>query len=463
VDGIICRKRLTRKRREMASNQVVDYKPKAGIMYGLTHTLDGQPIVREPKVLKVGIGCLKGPAIEVFIREGKWTIRVGYKKPDIKSYSFESREKAEIAYPAYRKAAPECPYPRKLDYFTFSRQTSDGSLEPDFDAIERGGEKPGSIDVVFFDDAPLEASYSYWSTSELRCKGDGINAERVCSMAATVEEKKLAEAATAAGSKHFPIIGGCYTQGCPYAQEMQKGDKIISAPCKPHGDLKFQLAKCLRVGGTAYFHTTGMKSISQLFSCLYRFKTLTGGGDYSRGFLAGIPFQMVLRPFRTKHAGQPGTAYGVSLEFRAETVDALVKNMIEQGMSFRRTMLMPAQAEPLKMLAAREEEPDVAADEEDEGKTAEVLAAEFDGLEVSEEDSEELPFGTRAQQQEVLAGRLQQAGVTAEQAAEWADIDPEPQPPTEAEMAATTKAAVQQEQEPGQLSTGRKPVFGRRK
>jgi hypothetical protein len=417
-------------------------RPRPGMMYGLTHTLDGDPIIREPKLLKVGIGCLKGPAIEVFLRGGQWTIRTGFKRGEIKTYPFPSREKAEIAYPKYRETAPVCPYPRKLDYFNFSRPAADGTLEPDWDAIEAHGDQPTSIDVVFFDDNPLDGSYAYWSTSELKCRGDGINAERVLSMASTGTERDLADQAKVTGSKYFPIIEGCCTRGCQYARETMQGEKTVPPPCKPHGDLKFQLAKNLRVGGTAYFHTTGFRSISQLFSCLYRFKCLTGGGDVSRGYLVGIPFKMVLRQFRTKHNGQSGTAYGVSLEFRAETVDALVHNMIEQGAKFRGVMLGAAPAATRRIAApaqpmpgTTDEETDVAGAVEDETATAQAMAAEFgsDGIEEGEEPEgipeEDHTPGTFAQQEAVADRRIAELKAAAGEPPEQAPEMPAPAAP----------------------------------
>ncbi len=75
-------------------------------------------------------------------------------------------------------------------------------------------------------------------------------------------------------------------------------------------------------------HTTGYRSISQIFSSLYRLKTLTGDR------LAGIPLKMVLRPYRTNHNGQAATQYGISLEFRAEDVESLRRNLIDQAFSF---------------------------------------------------------------------------------------------------------------------------------
>jgi hypothetical protein len=294
-------------------------RPDPGKMFGLTHALDGQPIVREPKLVKLSIGHPKGRALEVWIgQDKKWYVRQGYKKDERKTLSFDTRKEAEKLYWETHENSPSCPYPRKLSYFTFNRQGPDGNYVPDFGAIEAHGAEPTEIDLVFFDTNPFAGQYAMWSASELKCKGDGVNAERVLSMAKGTEQLGLAEKAKTMGGKFFPIVNGCWTTGCPFSEK----------DCKPSGDLRFQLCHKITLGGSAFFHTTGYRSISQLFSSLYRIKMVTGGR------IMGIPLKMILRSFKTKHEGKTGTAYGVSLELRASDVEDLQKKMLEQGRSF---------------------------------------------------------------------------------------------------------------------------------
>jgi hypothetical protein len=311
-------------------------------MFGITHETDGSLILREPRILKVGIGLPRGRALNCWIHnDGRWYFRIGVKGSDGK-LKFETatprglttRAEAEAFYRDNYKKAELCNYPRKLSFFTFTRPvTSDDGgevFEPDFEAIEAHGTMPTEIDIVFLDDNPFSGAYQMWSASELRCKGDGVNALRVLSMASTPEEKALAGEAKAAGEKYFPIMAGCWTGGCPYSKEaVDDRGRPQPSPCKPGGDLKFQLARNIRVGGTAYFHTSGYRSISHIFSSLERIKTLTGGR------LAGIPLKMVLRPYKTKHNGQTAVQYGVGLEFRAEDIESLRKNLMEQAFKFR--------------------------------------------------------------------------------------------------------------------------------
>jgi hypothetical protein len=358
--------------------QLSGSKPIPGVMFGLTHDIDGAVIIREPRILKVGIGLPRGRALNVWIHnDGKWYFRVGNKGADnrlkfetVPKGGLETRAEAERFYRENYTNVDLCNYPRKLGFFTFTRPVIDDSgtevFEPDFDAIEAHGVTPTAIDIVFLDDNPFDGAYQMWSSSECRCKGDGINALRVLSMAANPEEKKLADEAKKAGEKYFPIIGGCWTNGCSYSKETTEGTRTVSSLCKPGADLKFQLARNIRVGGTAYFHTSGMRSITQTHSSLERIKSLTNGR------LAGIPLKMVLRPYKTNHNGQAATQYGVSLEFRAEDIESLRKNLMEQAWKFRQ-VVEPGQRRLLDAPAVES----VIEDDDDSTISAQAMADEF--------------------------------------------------------------------------------------
>ena len=268
--------------------------------------------MRESKLLKVGIGLPRGKALNVWItvQDGKrvWKVVSGYEQGKMQTWTFATRQEAEACYNAKIGTAPICKYPRKISFFTFSRSvmTEEGeTFVPDFAAIEANGPTPTEIDIILFDDNPFTGSFQMWSTTEKKCQGDGINALRVLSMAPPEIQKELA------GEKYFPIVEGCWTRGCQYANQ-PKG-------CKPSGDLKFQLASSIRLGGTAYFHTTGFRSISQIFSSLERIKMLT------RGRMVGLPLKATLKGYKVKPAGaeKSSTQYGVSLELRAEDMEKL--------------------------------------------------------------------------------------------------------------------------------------------
>lgn len=389
--------------------QKATMRPERNRLYGLTHEEDGQSIIREPKLLRVGIGAPKGPAILVVYKApGQWEVVVGYKKDQLKRYPAKDRAEAERIYAEQRSHAPSCPYPRKLDFFTFTRQMGDGNFEPDFGAIEAMGPKPTELDIIFLGDEPLEMAYQMWSSSELRCSGDGHNAARLINMATGKEQQDAARTANARGEKYFPIIGGCKVFGCEFAKEgADKDGNVIPAPCKPHANLRFQLVNYLRVGGTAYFHTTGMKSISQVFSTTERFRSLTGGQ------LFGLPLKMVLRPFKTNHNGQAGTQYAISLELRAETVDKLRNNVRAQIDQYREIFALSGPS-PRRLEAEGGPEPLMieapSAPIEDagdfEGPSAAMVTAEFGGI--TEEEEQPTPTAPASTPAPDLRTRIRQ-------------------------------------------------------
>jgi hypothetical protein len=343
-------------------------RPVKNRLYGVTHDLSGRPIIREPRTLKVGIGLPKGKALHVCIdRDGKWRVEVGER------YStFATKDEARDFYLKARKSAPKREYPQKRPYFIFTRISSDGLFEPDWDAIEQHGPVPTRIDVVFVDDDPFSCSYQMWSASALQCDGDGLNAMRLNTLAKTEAEQELAAEAQRDGEKMFPIIGACRVHGCPFAS----GDKPL---CKPHGRLLFQLPKAPRLGGSAYYDTTGYRSTSQIFSNIQQYKTVSGEGDPDRGFVAGVPFKLVVQPYTTTHAGKMATQFGVHIELEEKDVFKLKQKLIEEGRRFRsigRNLLPAAEIETELPQAVQ----------------AQMITAEFN--EVTAPDSEVAPGGT---------------------------------------------------------------------
>lgn len=336
-------------------------------LYGITHSPSGEAIVRVPRVVKVQIGSAKGPDINVAIgKTGNWLVWCNSSDKENKGphriYEGADKEAAKWWYdraltkgtmkaPAGRKDSAgnelkEVPipggrvldrrFPSKLAYFTFGRMKGDGTYEPDWDSIEAHGSYPTELDVVFTDDEGFQAAYQMWTASELKCTGDGLTASRVVSLYTNEEEHAAAIKAHNEGKRTY-AVSKCKLGGCQYATSP---DPKKPAPCKPHGRLQFQLIRSIRLGGVAQFDTTSIRSVSQLFSCVHQFMSFTGNGDPDRGFLAGIPLKLVLRPFKVAPQGQPaGTAYSVSLEFRAESVEALKSRIVEAGSQFRQVML----------------------------------------------------------------------------------------------------------------------------
>lgn len=429
----------------MSTQPTTPNRPIPGVLFGITHETTGELIIREPKILKVGIGLPKGPAIDVWIAPDKrWKVRLGA-GPDAKTATFAARADAEAKFFEALPKAPSVNYPRKIGYFTFSHPTIiDGREQfvPDFGAIEAHGPTPTEIDIILLDDNPFAgAAYQMWSSSELLCKGDGMNAMRVIKLA-TDAELDLARAYADAGERTFPI-DNCWTGTCPYSKETMKNGKPQPSACKPGGDLKFQVANNIRVGGTAYFHTTGYRSISSIFSSLYRIRTLTGGR------LSGIPLKMVLRPFKTNHNGQPATQYAVALEFRAPDVATLRHKLLEAVFSVHeaagiapRGLVAPA----ARMIDAPAE-PTEEVDDDEMPISAEAMTAEFYPDEAEEETNTDAaitaPTAATATQEKTagLADKLKASAGRTRGTAPVAAPDPAPPVPTPAASEPPTRRA----------------------
>lgn len=383
-------------------------------MYGLTHDVDGTPRVVEPKTVKVGIGLAKGPAMFVWIDAArKWCVTVGKDS----TTRFETKKEAQEFYRKSKPNAPERKYPQRLSFFVFSRISPDGTMEPDWDATEAHGYMPTEIDIIFVKDEPLTASYQYWTSTEKKCEGDGLNAQRILSLASTKEEKELAAKAAKAGEKTFPIANGCWTRGCPYAKPQAEGKPSL---CKPHGRLLFQLVRSPRLGATAYFDTTGFRSISQIFSCLETFRNFTRNSPTDEGAVAGIPLTMVLRPYRTAHNGQAATQYGVSLEYRAENAVEAKRQLVEHSQNFRLAGMEHVRALPPAPVDVQPDE-----DEEVPPETAAAMNAEFNSDERGDDDDFADPEQAEAGGEDFMPHRKSEA-VPPQQTFE-ADPNPGPQ------------------------------------
>jgi Recombination directionality factor-like len=325
---------------------------KHGVMYGLTHSIEtGLPIIKEPKVLKVGIGVPRGRAISIFIWRGKWVMRFGVyegNKLTMKTVAeLNTRQEAEEYYYANRDKAALSDRPQKLPFFTFTKRTvidvkgkSTEVFEPDFEAIEANGECPKELDVVFMSENPYHGQYQLWSATELKCHGDGLEGMRSVSMGGAQDAGW--KQAQDAGLRMFPVKQ-CWTNGCKYAQE--------GGGCKPGVTLTFQLANNMRLGATAYFHTTSIRSAQQIFSAL---ETIRQTASKVGSTMVGLPVKMVLTPFKSNHNGQVAMHYGVSLEIRAEDMKALRQRILEsawQASAEPKMLVAPIEPLPVEMEA----------------------------------------------------------------------------------------------------------------
>jgi hypothetical protein len=321
-------------------------------LYGTLHDATGNEILRQVRVLKVAFGLPKGGDVHVWIdAQGKWCVQGGYarKTGRLDVDRFDKRPDAQVRYIALRrdfqalvKGAKDPKtvvksFPQKIPYFTFLRLGMDGDYVHDFDAIEQHGPIPSEIDIVFLTDEPFDYSYGWYTEARLNCRGDGMVGRRHVE-AAVNGDKPAADAAAARGERYFEVRQ-CFVSGCPMAEQKK---------CKPHGRLFFQLVNQPRFGGTVTYDTTGFRSVSQLYSCIRELKSVTGRGDPDRGYIAGIPLKLVMRPYKVTHDGKPSVQYGVSLEYRAANAVELRRLLVQQGQEFR-AALPPVERQRLRI------------------------------------------------------------------------------------------------------------------
>lgn len=341
---------------------------------GLTHTPDGKALIRTPRSTKVGIGVPKGKDIYAFVdNNGKFAIATNHGKDVAR---FDTIEQAREKYREKLKTAEDRKYPAKLPYFIFTKLTATGWFEPDWEAMAKHGPTPTEIDIIFLHDDPFDARLEMWATTGLQCSGDGINAQRILSLAETAEERKAADQAKREGLKTFPILNGCREHGCRFAQ----GDSPL---CKPHGQLRFQLLSRPTLGGNAQFDTTGFRSVANIASCLEEMKGFTNGR------VAGIPLKLVLRPHtvavfdKKKNMKVSSIAYNVSVEFRTEQAEQLKQVLIESANKWATSggSEYPQALPDSRSLPAPELPPDEDNFDEptgfSEAQTAQMMEAEF--------------------------------------------------------------------------------------
>jgi hypothetical protein len=349
-------------------------------LYGLTHKEDGSAIVRQVTTTKVGIGLPQGKDLHVYIDgSGKWVVKVGKDKIE----RFEDRKEARKFYLEAAKTAPDRKFPGKIQYFSFTRISADGNYQPDWDMIEQHGPLPVEIPIIFFRNEPLDAEYAYFTSLEKKCSGDGKDATRIVTLFTDKDQEAAANRAKEAGERYYKIEDGCWTMGCPFAKPYSEGDKHFASPCKPHGRLFFQFLKSPTLGATAYFDTTGRRSISQLFSCLQDFREFTGRGDADKGYVAGIPLWLTVRPYRATFmqgtVKKTSTQYGVGIEFRGEGIEParLVESLISASEEYReRTAQRQLTAGPIAVSLDGERE---------EREPVEITAEEFTEIEEEQE------------------------------------------------------------------------------
>jgi hypothetical protein len=265
-------------------------------------------------------------------------------------------------------------YPKKLDHFRFQTKdpTGDWMIDEELDQLlkkkqEDEGTEEGvpvrSFNIQFVSDdieQIFATSYAWWGSSERKCFGDGVQAERVLS---EIKDKKLLEEYK--GKRSAPWTP-CGDDGCPELEQ-----KL----CKPHGQLRFMIPEQRVVGAVAVFNTTSYESIRRIFS------GLTGIANITRGRLAGLKLRLVLKPGQTRYRDDKGTAktsnaFFAHVEFRASDHEKMLQEMLEQ--SYELDFLAAAQERKIRVLGTslptREHPGVVTLTEEEDAK---VIQPEF--------------------------------------------------------------------------------------
>lgn len=420
------------------STQTALPRPDFGRLYGITYDASTKlPVVRTPRVLKVGIGIPKGKAVHIFMHNGDWIIRFGVweKSGDKNKLVMKTvyrgnqnglsnkRSDVEAWYNAHKEEAAVSNRPQKIPHFTFTRRSivEEGGkpievFEPDFEAIEAHGDAPRRIPVVLTSDAPLHQELAMWSATELKCHGDGILAERVLSMGSAKDDNW--KEAKERGDKMF-IYSPC-GKACQY----------LGKDCKPHSTLNIQLAYAMRLGATAYFTTTGIVSAGQLFSSL----TEISEAVHRRGVsICGIPMDLVLGSFRANFEGKPAVQPCVSLELRAAGQKELNRILADNAW-------VPVKLEdgPRQITGVTEDATiyDAAPETLAPGIAAEFSEPDFDDSESAEESS---PAAAATQAKtEALSDKLKNARETKKEEAKpesKAEAKADPKPDTKAPWA----------------------------
>lgn len=387
---------------------------KLPIVYGCTHNEEtGELEARVPRATKVAIGKPKDSGLHVYLAPSSdktkivAVLEIG--RPDrAENRLFDLADvnllKRDYAALLNDETVVKRKAPVKLAYFTFFKEAGDGSYIHDVDCIVKHGVRPREIDIIITEDGALRAGYEFWAKKGLSCYGDGRDGWRSVNFTPTKEDEAAAIAAKADGKKWFPVLDGCFTKGCQFAKTTKNAKGYEVKQCGLHGSLAFQLVNDIRLGAKAEFSTTGGKSVRQLRASLMELATFTGQGDPERGTARGIPLVLSVGQFKTNHNNQPGTAYAVRLEFRAESVGAIQRKIQEAAQTFGG--MMPIAQAPAKEIAAPAAKqiagPVEIAVVEQTGGT-EIIDAQYDG-ELADDDDVEAGFRNRQFGEEDAAG-----------------------------------------------------------
>ena len=245
--------------------------------------------------------------------------------------------------------------PQKLDYFVFlTKQGAELKWGQDKALTEhyqkKSGAKPREVAIILMADDPedvFRTQYAWWTSKERHCWSGTKKENGGYVQIATRRTEKNPD-----GEQWSPP-NPC-GPGCP---DLEEGD------CKPSGDLYFVLADFPALGSVCRLHTSGYRSIGQIYSSLEQLRNTFGGR------LTGLRVMLRVRPEKTIYVSADGkkhstTMYALSLELTAKDMKDLVEKAAENAKLFRETRLLLGGRPPR-------------IEYKDEAEEAKEIAAEF--------------------------------------------------------------------------------------
>ena len=203
--------------------------------------------------------------------------------------------------------------PEKYDYFviTSNERDSNKRLIVDQALMSKIGTKPKTLNVNLLYDNPLKnlsSFYGYYAGARKICWGDGKVAQR----RKYIEKGEVENPTTKKKEKAKEWLNEWDNIPC----KLDECKVYQAGQCKMHGILSVIIKESEIVGGVYRFRTSSQSTIRYLYS------SMAFLGSITQGILAGIPFQLVLRP-ETKNAkdNQRHLVYTVNLVYPGSIED----------------------------------------------------------------------------------------------------------------------------------------------
>lgn len=235
------------------------------------------------------------------------------------------------------KTATGKEHPAKLDHFAFLKKAGTLDWAPDPELTKHYGNACQEFWIILLDDNienVFRTEYAMWSATEKLCSGDGLAAIRK--------------------TKEHP-------DGTPWEPCGETCPDLIAKRCKPSGDLYFILSDFPQLGSVCRLHTSGRRSVRQIYSGLEQIRQITGGR------LTGMRAKLVVRPEKTSFKDKDGnkkstTIYALSIELSAQDMQKMLDSMTEYSRMFENTRKQLGSGKVIDYVVEEEPETERASD-----------------------------------------------------------------------------------------------------